>query len=137
MTDENNDLNKTKNGEIRLDRNHSYYYQAQLHLFATKKSYCDFYIWTIKDWHWEQIFTRWDISVNKNSKIRDFLQELHLASISWKSFYKSSREWKCFSGCKWSYIIWSSKQPDFSTIIGCDNIQCAIGWFHIDCVKWK
>ena len=27
------------------------------------------------------------------------------------------------------------KQPDFGTMIGCDNIQCTIGWFHLDCLK--
>ena len=49
LTDKNTCLNKTKNGEIQLDGNYSYYYQTQLQLFATQKRYCDFYIWTTKD----------------------------------------------------------------------------------------
>ena len=55
LTDKNTCLNKTKNGEIQLDRNHSYYYQTQLQLFATQISYCNFYIRTTKDWYWERI----------------------------------------------------------------------------------
>ena len=33
----------------------SYYYQIQCQLFVTKKNYCDFFVWTTKDWHFERI----------------------------------------------------------------------------------
>ena len=88
MTDKNTCLNKTKNGEIQLDENHSYYYQTQLQLFATQKSYCDFYIWTTKDWHWERTLpdeTFWGITIPKSEilfmncilpkLVRKFIQE--------------------------------------------------------------
>ena len=31
----------------------------------------------------------------------------------------------------WCY----SNQPSFGTMIGCDNIDCTIQWFHCDCLR--
>lgn len=42
-------LEKDENGNMRLKRDHAYFYQVQLQLFVTKKSYCDFILWTEKD----------------------------------------------------------------------------------------
>ena len=39
----------------KLNVNDNYYYQIQCQLFVTKKSYCDFFVWTTKDWHLERI----------------------------------------------------------------------------------
>ena len=38
-----------QNGNLRLKRDHAYFNQVQMQLFVTKKSYCDFILWTEKD----------------------------------------------------------------------------------------
>ena len=44
-----------ENAITKLNVNGNYYYQIQCQLFVTKKNYCDFFVWTTKDWHLEQI----------------------------------------------------------------------------------
>lgn len=38
-----------------LDTNHQYYYQIQAQLFICEKKYCDFYVWTGKDFFLQRI----------------------------------------------------------------------------------
>ena len=58
-----------ENAITKLNVNDNYYYQFQCQLFVTKKNYCDFFVWTTKDWHLEQI------SVDK-----EFCQEMIMQS---------------------------------------------------------
>ena len=44
-----------ENTITKVNVNDSYYYQIQCQLFVTKKNYCDFFVWTTKDWHFEWI----------------------------------------------------------------------------------
>lgn len=56
------------NGELHLKADHSYYYQVQAQIFITKRDYCDFVVWTLKDMTVERIFpdrTFWDKAVEK------------------------------------------------------------------------
>lgn len=43
-------------GNITLDKNHEYYYQIQTHLLTTNANFCDFFVWTKKDFHLERIY---------------------------------------------------------------------------------
>ena len=40
---------------MQLKRNHTYFYQVQTQLYTCKKSYCDLYVNTKKDYHVERI----------------------------------------------------------------------------------
>ena len=35
-----------EDGKYSLDRNHKYFYQIQLQMFALKRKYCDFVVWS-------------------------------------------------------------------------------------------
>lgn len=44
-----------ENGKLKLKRNHSHYYQIQVQLAITKRSFCHFVIWTPVDFDIEEI----------------------------------------------------------------------------------
>ena len=46
---------KDEGGSLHLKRDHAYYYQCQLQLFATERLYCDFVVWTEANLHIERI----------------------------------------------------------------------------------
>ena len=41
---------------IALKKSHKYYYQVQCQLYASSSNYCDFFIWTSKDWYCDRNF---------------------------------------------------------------------------------
>ncbi|KAK6186542.1 hypothetical protein SNE40_008562 [Patella caerulea] len=42
-------------GQLKLKKTHSYYYQVQAQMAITKTKWCDFILWTLKDYHKERI----------------------------------------------------------------------------------
>ena len=48
-------LTKDKGSSLHLKRDHAYYYQCQLQLYATQRLYCDFVVWTEANLHIERI----------------------------------------------------------------------------------
>ena len=44
-----------ENTITKLTVNDDYYCQTHCQLFVTKKNYCDFFVWTAKDWHFKWI----------------------------------------------------------------------------------
>lgn len=67
-------LAKAQDGSLHLKHDHAYYYQCQLELYATQRSYCDFVVWTEDNLHIERI-----------SKNETFLKEI----IPWvEKFFK-------------------------------------------------
>ena len=59
-------------GDIKLDKQHSYFYQIQTQLHVTKKDYCDFYVWTSKDYHLERVVKNaetWNHIVHKSTQL--------------------------------------------------------------------
>jgi len=41
--------------KVASKKSHTYYYQVQAQHVCTKGSYCDFVVWTEKDFHFERI----------------------------------------------------------------------------------
>ena len=41
--------------KFQLKRNHPYYFQVQLQMFASKRGYCDFVVWTTEKLHIKRI----------------------------------------------------------------------------------
>ena len=58
--DKNACLTKTGN-EIELSKTHQYYYQIQTQLHVSKSNFCNFFVWTRKDYDIERIFPDEDL----------------------------------------------------------------------------
>ena len=135
----------TKSGnEIQLNRNHGYFYQIQCQMFVAEKKYCDFYLWTEKDWHIERILPNksfWDDTLSKS---REFFQLCILPELVGK-FYTvdiapataDENIDRNIHNTNESVITYCyCKQSECGgEMIACDNQKCVTEWFHIDCLK--
>jgi len=143
---------KEQNGSLQLDHNHCYYYQVQTQMFVCDVKYSDFCVATFgedSDLHveciyqdqdfWEEciskaklFFTncllpellgRWYTRPNiKSSATTDQLQP----AVTSSSFGEESNVQKLYCFCR---------GPEEGTMIGCDNPDCKVEWFHIQCLR--
>lgn len=129
------------NGNLSLKKSHPYYFQVQAQLFVCDVEYCDFIVWTLKDVFIERIVPDvqfWDDCVRKASSF--FIHGV-LPEIMGKWFTRPST-------CVTTDMAidggdddeeagpWCFCQSEVeSTLIGCDNSDCQIEWFHMSCVN--
>jgi hypothetical protein len=125
------------NNILYLDRQHAYYYQVQAQLFICEVEFCDFILWTELDIHIEHILPDfWEEVVIQATK---FFYIGILPEIMGKWYTKpviptkanheltdSEREGP------WCYC---QESIEGSMLIGCDNNDCKIMWFHMKCLK--
>ena len=76
-----------KNG-IKLKTTHMYYYQMQFQLNVTGRKYCDFYVWTEKDYHFETVFPGTEFWV-KNKNICESFFRCVTAKVCLENFIKN------------------------------------------------
>ena len=128
-----------KNGsEYRLSHKHPYCYQVQTQLNVCKKDYCDFYVWTEKDYHIERIYPDtefWSTCVEKSSQ---FFRLCLLPELVGKFYSRNASIIKSISTCdaqemKYCYC----KKGEYGDMIGCDNTNCPCQWFHYECIGLK
>ena len=133
-----------KNGsEFQLSRKHPYYYQVQAQLNICERKYCDFYVWTEKDYHVERILPDpnfWNSCAEKSSRFfvlcilpelvgKFYSRETHMLKDVTDSMDTNSTDIatkKVFCYCR---------KPESDEMIGCDNEQCKMEWFHFKCLK--
>ena len=126
--------------KMMLKRTHSYYYQCQMQVAVTDRSYCDFIVWSVTDeLHYKRILR--DV---------DFIsQQLELA----KKFFHPELIGKWFTRdhtalpivtvqCdknieeddgSWCYC----QEIKGGDMIGYENESCSIKWFHKECLRIK
>lgn len=123
------------NSKLALKKKHQYYYQVQAQLFVCDVDYCDFIVWTKKDVYIERIMPDaefWEDCVRKASSffIKGVLPEVMGKYFTRLSIASKEDEEDEEEG-PWCYC---QTEID-STLIGCDNSDCQIEWYHMSCVN--
>ena len=133
-------LDKVSNG-FQLSKNHPYYYQVQAQIHICGRKYCDFYVWTEKDYHVERILPEPNFWADCIEKCASFFQLCLLPELVGK-FYSRETHLKggdetetCSKEGKAKEVFCYCKQPENSPMIACDNDMCKIAWFHMNCLK--
>ena len=129
---------ETNGSEYCLSRKHPYYCQVQIQLNVCKKDYCDFYVWTEKDYHIEHIYPDaefWSTCVRKSSQ---FLKLCLLPELVGKFYSRNASIIKSTSTCdeqemKYCYC----KKGEYGDMIECDNTNCPCQQFHYECIGLK
>ena len=140
-----------------LDHSHAYFYQVQTQLFVCDVEYCDFCVCTFASdqdestLHIERIYrdeTFWDECV---AKVKPFFMTCLLPEILGKWYTRSSvpqsDNGQCEQAGQSSNDVPKLQQvqqnqrtfcychgPDTGLMIGCDNKDCRIQWFHTKCL---
>ena len=148
-----------------LDHSHAYFYQVQTQLFVCDVEYCDFCMCTFASdqdestLHIERIYkdeTFWDECL---AKAKQFFMTCLLPELLGKWYTRPTVPQRDNSQCERAEQSSNSDQsnnmdqlqqiqqnqgtfcychgPDTGTMIGCDNKDCSIQWFHIKCLRIK
>lgn len=158
-------LQKGSDGTYKLDHSHAYYYQVQTQMFVCDVQYCDFVVSTFPndddkckcELHIERIVADDDLWLDCISRCNDFFNICLLPELLGRWYSRSctremsidtaavtnvneSRQPTCKEDADLSTgiaVYCYCKQPADSDLIGCDNPNCPIEWFHTSCLKIK
>jgi len=130
------DYKNSKNCPITQDNkmkeSHEYYFQVQLQMLVTETKHSDFFVWSQSKSENESAIT---IRVEKNetfckslkSKIEDVFMQVILPELVTRKIDPSNEQYqKLYCYCQ---------RPCFEPMIGCDNNNCKVAWFHYACVN--
>ena len=128
-------------GKFQLKRNHSYYFQIQLQMFASKRGYCDFVVWTTEELHIERITLDEDLMKESVPKAERFYKLCILPELLEKWFTRSpvqlgteqTLQLDAVEDDDGSWCI--CKEDKGGRMIGCDNKTCTVKWYHLECVN--
>ena len=158
--DKNFCLKKDSSGKIYLDHSHAYYFQVQTQLFLTDLEYCDFCVCTFPQNQVDDIYIErigkdsqfWTDCINK---AHHFFATCILPELLGKWYTRSNRVYaidfgasssNIASGSSMTYSEETTRQryycycrgsEETGDMIGCDNDECKIEWFHLACLKIK
>ena len=137
-------------GEVHLDTNYAYYYQVQTQLFVCDVQYCDFVVCTFSDdndLHIERITknsTFWSDCVVKAERffrvcvLPELLGKWYTRSVIQNTTIRTdtglaSSEEDANTNKNVGYCCCHG--PEKGAMIGCDNTNCKVEWFHMKCLK--
>ncbi len=145
-------LQKKPDGNLQLDRSHSYYYQVQTQLFVGNVDYCDFCVCTFSQDGQNNLYIE---RINKDQEFWDtcvqraehFIRTSILPELLAKWYTRSNKIYAIAfdtpgsskegsSNCMEKLYCYCN-QPESGDMIGCDNVDCPIEWFHFECLKIK
>lgn len=129
-------LIKDSDGNLKLDRDHMYYYQVQMQLFVADKAYCDVIIWAENDSqtpYVERIAPDAVFFQEALAKVELFLKCCIIPELLAK-FYTVPKPIVSFNdGQKYCYC----KEPASGQMLECSSGFCTTKKFHKDCLKLK
>ena len=137
-------LQRNSDGSLSLKLEHPYYYQCQLQLLVTERSFCDFVVWApAGDIHIERLTADHQFLEPRLRKAKKFFQTAIIPELLGKWY---SRESSLCIPCienitdgdeedsgKWCYC----QEPLGGAMIGCNNPSCPIKWFHKSCLRME
>ena len=144
-------LKKRSDGQISLDHAHAYYYQIQTQLFVGNVDYCDLCVCTFAKeeddgLYIERVFKDMEFWDGCVSKAEHFFRTALLPELLGKWYTRSSKVYALSfdastssTACGEPYepVYCYCKGPEEGEMIACDNGDCSIEWFHLDCLKIK
>ena len=144
--DKNFCLKTADDGLITLDHTHAYYYQVQTQLFVTNVDYCDFCVCTFSDdsvngLHIERILKDLQFWSDCTKKAESFFLTSILPELLGKWYTRPyvpvNENGSLSSSCKAnsSERFCYCRGVEKGKMIGCDNEECHIEWFHTKCLR--
>ena len=118
----------------KLAENHPYFSQVQTQINVCKKKYCDFCLWTEKDYFCERIFGKPDLWSSYVDKAKSVFMNGVLPEIIGKCFtrvpkltvHNSNPSQYCY--CNGSVV---------GEMYPCSRNDCKLKFFHLECLNLK
>ena len=141
-------LEMNDQGNLALKQEHSYYYQCQLQMVATSRSYCDFVVWSACEaLHIERItFNKTFIDEKLKQAERLFWlaiipellgkwftrDHIKLPTVDHDENDDDVGQTEEDDG-RWCFC----KTPKGGSMIGCEDPSCVTKWFHLSCLRME
>ena len=135
-------LQENEDGSLKLKQDHSYYYQIQMQMMLCHVEYGEFVVWREGgSIHHERILFNSDFMDDASENIEMFIKFAILPELVGKWFTKqpvlplkpnSNEDTSSNLTPVWCYC---RRDEEFDTMIGCDNEQCTIQWYHLSCLQ--
>jgi len=127
-------------GELKLRRNHDYFFQVQPQIQLTGSAYCDFCVWTPQEIYIQRILPDEKFFTECVAKATTFFKYGVLPELLGKWFTRKTMleltddsDNNDENNQRWCYC----RKPEEGSMIGCDNKDCPIQWYHTVCLKIK
>ena len=113
-----------------IKRNHSYFYQMQMQMLLTKRSCCDFFVWSKGKENYDKLIVRVNADISfqhelKAKLINVFEKVILPECVRRKHDSNNEHSQKLYCSCK---------RPSFEPMIACDGKDCQVEWYHYVCV---
>ncbi|KAB0799163.1 hypothetical protein PPYR_07043 [Photinus pyralis] len=124
---------------IDLDRNHAYFYQTQMQMAVSERSYCDLVVWTKNNFYLERVYsdkTFWDC---ESEKALSFFNHVIMPELLGKYFTRSSPLKPVSSNVQDMIpsIEKFNEKSDSGDMIRCANQYCSVQWYNLKSLKKK
>ena len=131
------------NGTLALKEDHSYYYQVQMQMKLCHVQYCDFVVWRKNDIFIQRIQLNSAFIHEAFAKVEPFIRLAILPELVGRWYTKQTT---CVTPSTSVEMIQVNNEDDsqpwcycrrdasFDDMIGCDNADCPIEWFHLSCL---
>lgn len=138
-------LERDDDGNLTLKSEHPYYYQCQLQMIATKRSYCDFVVWTASgEPHIERILLNQVFIEEKLIQAEKLFWLAIIPELLGKWFTRDHTKLPTVVATTdddpnedddgtWCYC----QVAKGGSMIECENLSCPIKWFHMSCLRMK
>ncbi|XP_060085336.1 uncharacterized protein LOC132564723 [Ylistrum balloti] len=150
-------LEDTPDGK-KLKTEHQYYYQVQTQMFVTKREFCDFVVWTEQDMHIERIEPNDQLWQEMSTTAKDFHSIAIMPELVGKFYSHPSRtshaetrqdgplnvvngattlpgDDRVIDDKEHVYCICQQPETPDREMVACENENCKLEWFHLDCLK--
>ena len=125
-------LQRDTTGEVHLSTSHKYYYQIQGQIALCNVKFCDFVCWTPKGIFIERILRDNSFIDRIVPQLQLFFSRYLLPELLTHSLEPEPGSSTC---TKKLYCVF--QKPQSGKMIGCDNPDCKIEWFHYNCMGIK
>ena len=115
-----------------MEKAQSYYYQVQHEMHVCNLPYCDFVVWTPKEFLSTRITIDTEFMAVITEKCFNLWRKALVPELFCRTMDKSDDEWK--KEGKRKFCIFKETYDENRPMVGCDNCD---NWYHLDCLKLK
>lgn len=140
--------------KVVLKKDHQYYYQVQMQMVACDVKYCDFVVWTLKDFIVLRIYKDTQFCTSMVGRCGLYFKMVLLPELCFR--YWSDRQDKETQDLEFEpeeaeednteaqkltqsdeEVYCLCQKPEAGNMVMCDSETCKVIWFHYKCVNLK
>ncbi|XP_077492150.1 uncharacterized protein LOC144103258 [Amblyomma americanum] len=128
-------------GAVKLKEHHPYYYQVQMQMYVCKANYCNFVLWTLKDFIVIRVYKDAQFCDKMVKRCEEYFKLILLPELCFHYWTDRSRdnvqETVEEPQTAQEQVYCFCQEPESGKMVMCENAACRYVWFHFKCVSLK